>query len=293
MGHHFSHLASIVLCIISAFCHAEKVTISVETDVYNIAQQIIADRDILAVKDFSSPSAQRDVVEFILVQQALALGGADLNFSFTLGNYDARNIKLLLDGSLLINFDSMWLSQVEKYSDDLYISAPVINKGEYWAGLYTAVDNNKALATKQLSDLKKLSVISNNNWYVDWKTLNQISPKVLIHDEEWVSMAKLVSLKWVDVMLAPFNLKQPFTYQGDDYKIVAIDKVKVALNDSRHFVVSKKHPLGRETFIALQKGMEQLRKQGAINKAYRESGFHNAQVKDWHVINATLIKADK
>lgn len=293
MRRHLLHLVIVTFLFFTRFAHAEKVEITVETDVYHYAQEIIAQRDILDVKDYSSPNAQRDAVEFILIQQALALGGSNIQFSFLLGNYDARNIKLLLDGSLLINFDSMWLSQIQQYSDELYISEPIINKGEYWAGLYTAVDNKKALATKNLSDLQNLSVISNRNWFVDWKTLNQIKPKALIHDEEWISMAKLVSLQWVDVMLAPFTIKQPFSYQATDYKIIAVENVKVALNDSRHFAVSKKHPLGKETFIALQKGLKILRQEKAITKAYQDSGFQNPHVRNWHIINESLISDSK
>jgi len=53
----------------------------------------------------------------------------------------------------------------------------------------------------------------------------------------------------------------PFSYQGDNYKVVAIEGVKIALNDSRHFVVSRKHPYGQKTFIALQKGLKILHQQ--------------------------------
>lgn len=269
-----------------------KIKISVEADIYHYAQEILAGRSPLTIDDFSSENSQRDVVEFILVQKALALGGFDIDFSFTLGNYDARNIKLLQEGLLLINFDTMWHSQVSKLQDDVYISDPVIRKGEYWAGIYTSQENKDKLSVNNLTDLKQLSIASNKHWYVDWQTLNQINPKALIHEEEWLSMAKLVSLSWIDVMLAPFTSAQPFKYQGNNYKIVAIDGVKVALNDSRHFVVSKKHPYGEKAFKALQKGLKTLRQQGVIERAYQQSGFFNEQVKDWTILNQSLLKSN-
>jgi len=287
------YLPIILSCLLAIFtvCYSQaKTPITVETDTYHFAQQIIADQKILSIEDFSGPNSQREVVEFILVQKALALGGSKIDFTFTLGNYDARNIKLLQSGLLLISFDSLWLSQVIKFSKSVYISDPVIRKGEYWAGLYTSADNNRALATKKLADISKLSIISNKNWYVDWKTVTQLAPKTLIHEEEWISMAKLVSLQWVDVMLAPFNLNQPFTYHGDRYDIRAIDGIKVALNDSRHFVISKKHPKGKETFIALQKGLKILRERGSIIKAFQQSGFFNDQVQEWTVINSASLQ---
>lgn len=270
-----------------------KVPITIETDIYQLAQKVIAGREILDINDFSGPNIPRDVVEFILIQKALALGGSKIEFSFTVGNYDARNIKLLQSGLLLINFDSMWLSHISGFGKDVYISEPIIRKGEYWAGLYTALGNDKALATKNLSDFRRLSVISNKNWYVDWQTLNQLKPKSLIHDEEWLSMAKLVSLQWVDIMLAPFTESYPFRYSGGGYQIIAIDGVKIALNDSRHFIISKKHPYGKETYLALQRGLKILRQRGTITKAFQQSGFFNKRVKNWHIINEGLIKAKK
>jgi len=251
-----------------AYCQKGKTPITIETDTYHHAQQLIAEQGILNVKDFTGKDSRRDVIEFILIQQALALGGSKIDFSFTLGNYDARNIKLVQSGMLLVNFDSMWLSYIENLQDEVYISEPIIRKGEYWAGLYTSTDNERALQVKTLADLQKLSVISSKNWHVDWKTLTELKPRALIHDEEWLSMAKLVSLQWVDIMLAPFNSSIPFTYQDDGYKIIAIDGIKIALNDSRHFVISKKHPKGKETYIALQKGLKILRERGAIEKAF-------------------------
>ncbi|WP_197061209.1 hypothetical protein [Colwellia psychrerythraea] len=283
-------LLSLIITPIAAEQRA-KIPITIETDIYQLAQKKIAEHEVLDIKDFSGPNLPRDVVEFILIQQALALGGSKLEFSFTVGNYDARNIKLLQSGLLLINFDSMWLSQISSFSEEVYISDAIIRKGEYWAGLYTALDNKMALETKSLIDLQSLSVVSNKNWYVDWKTLTQLNIKTLIHDEEWLSMAKLVSMQWVDVMLAPFTESYPFSYQGDGYRIIAINGIKVALNDSRHFVISKKHPRGKETYIALQKGLRLLRQRGAISKAFLQSGFFNDRVKEWHVINQDFLES--
>jgi len=270
-----------------------KIPITVENDVYHFAQALIGEQKIVNIENFSGPDSHRDVVEFILVQKALALGGSTLEFTFTLGNYDARNIKLLQSGLLLISFDSLWLSHVSKLTKDVYISAPVIKRGEYMAGVYTSINNDKALSTTSLADLRELSIISNKNWHVDWKTIIELAPKSITHDEEWLSMAKLVSLQWVDIMLAPFSNELPFIYKDDGYEITAIKGIKVALNDSRHFVVSKKHPKGKETFIALQKGLAILRQRGTIKKAFQDSGFFNKQVQNWTVINKPFIAENK
>lgn len=273
----------------SVLAQSSTVNITVETDIYKYAMEIMGDKTALEIEDFTGKNSLRDVAEFILVQKALALGGSDIKFSFTLGNYDAKNTRLLRDGLLLIGFDSIWYSQVKDLQADVYISDPIIKKGDYWAGIYTSEANKNIIEIKTIDDFKKLSVISSRHWLVDWQTLTEISPMKLKHEEEWLAMAKLVDLGWIDVMLAPFTKNRPFSYQGDNYKIVAIEGVKIALNDSRHFVVSRKHPLGEETFKALQKGLKILRSQGVIDKAFRQVGFFNPHVQNWKVLNQHLM----
>ncbi|WP_249363306.1 hypothetical protein [Pseudoalteromonas spongiae] len=259
------------------------IDITVETDIYFYAKDIIGKTPILDITDYSGKNAQRDVVEFILIQQALLLGGADIQFNFIYGNYDARNLKLLNEGLLLLSFDSLWLSATEQYKDNLYISGPLIRKGEYYAGVFTSEQNVANYNAKTLS-LSDMTIVSSKDWHVDWVTLQSLKPKKLVHESDWIVMAKMVSRGWIDGMLAPFKKQHNFSYIGPDYKIFAIPNVKVALNDSRHFVVSKKHPLGQQTFEALQRGLKILRDRGLIEKAYREAGFLNDDVKDWRTI---------
>lgn len=282
--------AILLLCLKVASAEPVVVNISIETDIYDYAQEILAGKSPIEITNFEAEHSQRDVVEFILVQKALALGGANLTFSFITGNYDSRNPKLLKNGLLLINFDTMWLSHAQQFSEDVYISDPIIHKGEYLAGVYTSLEHKNKLNIKNLSDFQNITAISNKNWPVDWQTLSQLNLYSLTHEEEWLSMAKLVTMGWVDIMLAPFTKSNDFSYQGDNYHIVAIEGIKIALNDSRHFIVSKKHPQGEETFNALQKGLKILRKQGLIRKAYQQSGFFNEKTEDWLIINQSLLK---
>lgn len=267
--------------------NAKVIDITVETDIYFYAKNIIGNKSVIEITDYSGENAQRDVVEFILIQQALILGGEDIEFNFIYGNYDARNLKLLNDGLLLLSFDSLWLSATEKYKDNLYISEPLIEKGDYFAGIFTS-ERNKEKYSKAPISINDMSFVSSKDWHVDWLTLQSLKPKKLIHESDWIVMAKMVSRGWVDGMLAPFKKQDSFSYIGPDYNIVAIPNVKVALNDSRHFVVSKKHPLGKQTFDALQKGLKILNERGMIEKAYRQAGFINDDVKNWSTINPKI-----
>ena len=282
-------LIIIFLCLKTAYADPLLIDITIEADTYNSALEVLANRKPSQFDNFEEKDIQRTVVEFILVQQALALGGSKLKFTFVTGNYDARNVKLLQEGLLLINFDSMWLSHANTFVDDVYISDPIIRKGEYYAGIFTSINNKDKFIIRNLSDFQKLNVISSKHWPVDWQTLLQLKPKTLIHEEEAISMVKLVTIGWVDVMLLPFRKNQPFRYKAADHNLIAVDGVKVLLNDSRHFLVSKHHLHGKETFQALQKGLKILRQKGLIEKAYRQSGFFNDKVKNWITINEHLL----
>lgn len=263
--------------------------IFIETDIYFYALNILAGRHPIELTDYSGENSQRDVVEFIYIQQALKLGGLDIDFHFTHGNYDARNPKLLARGLLLISLDSIWLSEAKKIVEHVYISEPVIRRGEYWAGVYTSINNHSAKAIRSLDDLRRHSIVSSSAWHTDWVTLQHINPVKLIDESDWIGMAKMVSKGWVDVMLIPFTPTRPFTYSGKDYELVAIEGVKVMLDDSRHILVSRHHPLGKVTFEALERGLKILRQRGLITKAYNQSGFFNPLVKDWILLNSPEV----
>lgn len=90
-----------------------RVSISIEEDIYQYAKEILAGQSIsdFTTEIFNHPKCQRDVVEFLIAQRALQEGGFKHSFNFTLGNYDARNLKLLESGLLLMSFDTIWLTQ--------------------------------------------------------------------------------------------------------------------------------------------------------------------------------------
>ena len=280
--------ACLFLCCFITLSSQAKIPISIESDIYKYAQQVLGEESIESIDNFKHPSCLRDVVEFILVQKAIKLGGLNLEYDFVLGDYDARNIRLIQHGLLLISFDSIWLNEASQYEKDVFISDPVIRKNEFYAGIYVAPSKISTLKPKLANGITELSFVTSEAWHTDVKTLTALKPKSLVIEADWLVMAKMVSSGWVDAMLAPFKPTMPFEYTGKNYKIRAIDNFKVALQDSRHFVISKKHPLGKKTFKAIQEGLKQLRQSGYIERAYKECGFLNPVVEDWQEIKATV-----
>lgn len=81
-----------------------------------------------------------------------------------------------------------------------------------------------------------------------------------------------MALRWVGLTLLP------------------IPEVKVALNDSRHFVVSRGYPQSDEFFTALKNGVVKLRKEDAIVAIYRQAGvIGNPKTKNWRLLNPVAV----
>jgi len=253
--------------------HEPAINIYIRDDVYEDYQSFVNDRDVLSITSFSGSTIRRDVVDMIIAQQALSLGGFKYKFKYSPGKVNFRNTKMLQTGELLISFDSYWLSDATALSEKLYISDTLIRNGEYVAGIYTSPKNAKALAVTSLSDLETLTAVSTPKWRTDWATLQALNLKDLVREDEWLGMARMVDLQWIDFLLMPFHSSSDRSYTMQNIHLVPVEGVAIVLNDSRHFVVSKQHKHGQEAIKALNKGLKILRKNKSIEKAYTEAGF--------------------
>ena len=69
-------LTIILFCLRAVYAEPINVKISVETDIYHYAQEILAGNSPIEITNFKGKNSQRDVVEFILVQKALECNAA-------------------------------------------------------------------------------------------------------------------------------------------------------------------------------------------------------------------------
>lgn len=247
--------------------------IFIRDDVYHDYTRFLAGRQPQDITDFSGQFIRRDVVDMIIAQQALHLGGFDKTFNYQVGKINFRNTKLLEQGKLLISFDTYWYEDAKSLASKIHISDAVIRKGEYFAGIFASPNNEKVFKLQRRSDFTQLTGVSTPRWRTDWKTLSQLPLKDLVAEDEWLSQVRMVSMQWVDFMLMPLMPQLNNQYVLEDILLTAVPNVVILLDDSRHFVISKHHPDGTRAFKALQKGLTLLREQGAIEKAYRQAGF--------------------
>ncbi|QLG88284.1 hypothetical protein HQ393_08505 [Chitinibacter bivalviorum] len=292
--HIFKQLAlslTVGLIAISTPAMAEDkvITILTQQDVFNDYQKFIGQRDPLSLTQYGGPASRRDVVELVLVQQALKAGGNELPIKIvkvdnTSDSYN-RYIKEITSGSATMGGNSAWLIDLKPLADKVLISEPVIRNGEFEAGLYTTSDNAEARLSRTLPEIQKLTAVVAESWKPDVATLESLKFSILLKTHSWDSMVGMLFKKRADVLLAPFQPTPDMSMDVGGKKLVPIQNVKVGLQGSRHFFVSKVDPMGAQVSKQLNAGLEKLREKGLIDKAYRDAGFFNSATKSWNRLN--------
>ena len=294
MKHLMSRRATLALLLAglltpTAFAAKDPITILTQQDVYNDYQQFVGKRDPLSLTHFDGPGSRRDVAELVLVQQALALGG--LKRPVKLVKVDnssdsySRYLKEILSGNATMGGNTAWLVDLKPIEDKVFISPPLIRQGEFEAGLYTTPDNSKAIAARSLADVQQLTAVVAESWKPDVSTLESLKLGQILKTQSWDSMVGMVVKHRADMLLAPFQPTPDMSLEASGHKFVPIPNIKVGLQGSRHLFVSKLAPAGKETALALEKGLTILREKGLIERAYKESGFFNTRTEGWNRLN--------
>ena len=260
---------------------ADQLIVVLPADVKADYELYIAGRNPLTMTTYEGVGARRDVVEVVLVQQALKLGGINTPVRFITADSHARIIKQVLAGRAVLAGNSIWLDLLTNSEELLYVSTPIIDNGEFEAGLYTIESNKTALKAKGMDEIRGLIAVSSKAWIIDWQTLNAMKMRKLINTVKWSSMVKMVNIGRADFLLAPFQPTDDMSFEPEGVKLIPIPNLKIGLQGSRHFAISKRHPHGKEVSEAIDKGIAILKQKGLVQQAYQDSGFFNTKVKDW------------
>ncbi|MCP4324261.1 MAG: hypothetical protein GY787_20870 [Alteromonadales bacterium] len=258
----------------------EELIIVIPNDVKRDYDLFLAGRDPLGINEYGGLGSRRDVIEVVLIQQALALGGITDPIRFIVTSSHARIIKQVHSGKAVMSGNSIWYDLLND-RDLLYVSESIIENGQFEAGIYTILENQKALSAKTLLDVRSLTAVSSKAWIIDWQTLNAMEMSSLINTVKWSSMVKMVAKGRADFLLAPFQPSTDMSFTPEGIHLVPVPNIKIGLQGTRHFAVSKRHPKGKEVIKALDAGIKLMKEHGIVDKAYSDSGFFNAKVKDW------------
>ncbi len=280
--------AVLLLAIFTVASHAQTTSaasIAVLPDIRADYRLFLGERKVHEVTYYGGDYARRDVIELILMQQALKLGGFEQPLRFVDEENYFRSIRNVLDGKTLTISGTIWYEDLAAQSDKLHISPPIVREGEFIVGIYTSPKNQQAQTSKTLAQLNKLKVVTSRQWKPDLTTLESLGFNNIMYTPNWVNMARMINAGRVDVTLSPFEMNPAKEIVVEGISLVPIEGIKIAIGGSRHWPVSKTHPLGDEFYAALAKGVEQLRSEGTIERAYRECGFFHPELAEWKLLN--------
>lgn len=276
-----------ILALVSTlfFSHAlMAVEVMVGENAYNSYTAFLAGRDVSDISTFETIESNREVIELIIFQKALALGGFQEPVVYTPQALSyLRRIRLVSNGTYIAWGNTAWYNDAKLLPESVYITAPVIQKGEYIVGLYTHPNNNKALQAKNLTDIQQLTALTNRNFSADWTTLQSLKLQKVISNPNWYAFARVLLSGRADFMLSPFQAGEEKRLAHNQYyadgsikesiDLVPIPSVQLYLDDSRHWLVSKSHPKGELIFQALQIGLKKMNDNGTRRKLLVQSGF--------------------
>jgi len=252
----------------------------VPNDVLQDFDRFLAGRDPLLLQQFGGPHARRDVVELALLLQALALGGIRSTPQRAGMPSVPRLVRELAQAQGLCSGTTYWREDLHEPAD-LLLSRTMVADGEFVAGIYTRPARADVLAVQSLDELRRLRFVSNRHWRVDWATLQGLGIEQLAHADTWEAMPRMLAAGRADVVLAPFQPSADLSIEVDGVRLVPIPGLKLGLRGTRHYLVSRRHPLGQAWLAALDAGLQQLQAQGLVQRAYQQSGFFHPAVAGW------------
>jgi len=259
--------------------------IAVNEDILPDYYRLLQGRNIDEVNYYGGPGARRDVIELVLLLQALKLGGFAGEVQLQAEQSYLRSLRDIADGRFITSAGLAWQSDISSQTDAYYTSRPLVKEGEFIVGVYTTPGNRKALAAGEQKDLSRLTAITSSQWKTDIKTLAELGIHHPLFSPNWVNMVRMLAAGRADIALAPFQQTPDMSITVSGIRLVPIPGIKVALSGSRHWPVSRKHPDGQAFYQALEKGLAQLEERGTIRQAYTDCGFFHPAIANWLLLN--------
>src|SRR5690554_6666401 len=194
------------LCIIAlaiSIAHAEEtpkdaLAVTVYKDVYSDYERFVRGRPIADINYYGGPGARRDVIEMVLLQQALLRGGFTDPLTFHDEQTYLRTLRQIADGRFIASGSLVWYSDVLDSPDLFHISQPIVEEGKFIVGIYVSPDNQQALKTRNLNDLRALRAVTTTQWEADIALLKSLGIKQVYHTDDWVHIVRMLNVGRAD-----------------------------------------------------------------------------------------------
>ena len=263
----------------------DTLRVGVPSDVADDYLNFLGGRDVAALEHFDGPDSRRDVMELAwLLREVKRQPKAPDVQLVRIDSYE-RLMAEVRDGNIDVIGTSAWLADLEMLgSGNVSVSAPMLRKGEFVVGVYTSPRNAAARLTRTLEELRQLRFVSNSGWSLDWATLRNLGIQPKFDVKSWGQMIALVDALRADALLAPFQANtEGLELVAAGKRLVPINGIAVALAGSRHLGAHKRSAQGKWVADHVFPGLAAQAKNGALRKAYVESGMYHPRIRSWIV----------
>lgn len=274
-------LSSVLTMMSAAFGFAaEELTLAVPASTLVDYAAFVEEKggDPLVIRDFRSQWSRRGIVDVVLIRQALALGGMNNPVRLVSVPNPARALQDVKDGACVMFGHDIWESD---FDDSVYMTAPVIRRGEFEVGIYASVHHPTMWFVQSLEMLREHTPVVSQSWTKDMDVLRLLGFDRIQTVPRYILIFRSLDEGRGDFTLESFTLADKQAERIQAESVALLPNFKITFPWSRHFMVSKKHPLGKQVYDALEKGLAKMRAEGKIRKAFLESGFFNDAYKDW------------
>lgn len=259
-----------------------RLTVALNEITYEKYPEIVTDQFCNTFPNPPDVHIDRNLMEFYFVCLAAAEEGITLIVDFVPTPTYARAMQMVKHGEVDMLAQTAWGSDAKNPS--LYMTVPVIQKGEFEKGIYTRPDHPIMQLDPAHIDLSNLIGLTSSTWKWDVIVLKSLTEKIT-YTTYIRPRFRMIEIGRADFTMLEFSSKQDLAYVQDGITMKPILGVKVVMPESRHFVLST-IPRGSEKLLRfLDSGLSKLRAQGKIRELYQASGMLNPQVANWRILN--------
>jgi hypothetical protein len=220
-------------------------------------------------------------VDFVLQLQALAAGGLDFDYELHVVPNNERAKNEVVQGYADLSGETAWDSEIEAWGDAVIATSAVIRGGEFEKGLYVLPANQAMLGITSLEGLRPFVAATVVSWATDMRALQSMHVRRIERVFKDEGLFPLLQQRRADFTLLEFASTPDLGVTRGGVRLVPVPGWKVSLPGSRSWIISSRSPHARQIATALEHGLQALRAEGRIERAYRESGFFNPKVSGW------------
>jgi hypothetical protein len=137
------------------------------------------------------------------------------------------------------------------------------------------------LQVRSLEELRERVGVTVVSWKVDLRTFAAMGLRKMEQVLKAESLFSVLAQGRADFTLLEFAATADMSVSHGGIKLVPVQGCKVSLPGSRSWVVARRSPHADVVAAALERGLQMLRREGRIERAFRECGFFHPRVVNW------------